>query len=80
MALPAGIAKILKCLHHPLDVTLRCVWWYVAYPLKLTTQVDHRVLAIGHGTTLRGDSTDSLKMGDLNEFVAVANRQLGGVV
>jgi putative transposase len=28
-ALPAGVGKVLKRLHHPLDVILLCVWWYV---------------------------------------------------
>jgi hypothetical protein len=27
----AGIAKVLKRLHYPLDVMLLCVRWYVAY-------------------------------------------------
>jgi putative transposase len=34
-ALAAGIAKILKRLHYPLDVMLLCVRWYVAYSLSL---------------------------------------------
>jgi putative transposase len=34
-ALPAGVGKVLKRLHHPLDVILLCVWWYVAYSLSL---------------------------------------------
>ncbi|NPT61963.1 IS6 family transposase [Paraburkholderia sp. 5N] len=34
-ALPAGIAKVLKRLHYPLDVILLCVRWYVAYSLSL---------------------------------------------
>jgi putative transposase len=33
--LPAGIAKVLKRLHYPLDVILLCVRWYVAYSLSL---------------------------------------------
>jgi putative transposase len=33
--LPAGVAKVLKRLHYPLDVILLCVRWYVAYPLSL---------------------------------------------
>jgi putative transposase len=33
--LPPGIAKVLKRLHYPLDVILRCVRWYVAYSLSL---------------------------------------------
>ena len=28
--LPAGIGKVLKRLHYPLDVILLCVRWYVA--------------------------------------------------
>jgi len=34
-ALAAGIAKVLKRLHYPLDVMLLCVRWYVAYSLSL---------------------------------------------
>ena len=33
--LPPGVAKVLKRLHFPLDVILRCVRWYVAYSLSL---------------------------------------------
>ncbi|OUL69435.1 IS6 family transposase, partial [Paraburkholderia hospita] len=33
-ALPAGVAKVLKRLHYPLDVILLCVRWYVAYSLS----------------------------------------------
>jgi putative transposase len=33
--LPAGIAKVLKRLHYPLDVIVLCVRWYVAYSLSL---------------------------------------------
>ena len=31
----AAVSKVLKRLHYPLDVTLMCVRWYVAYPLSL---------------------------------------------
>src|ERR1700686_3892628 len=34
-ALPPGVAKVMKRLHFPLDVILRCVRWYVAYSLSL---------------------------------------------
>jgi putative transposase len=33
--LPPGVAKVMKRLHFPLDVILRCVRWYVAYSLSL---------------------------------------------
>lgn len=33
--LPAGIGKVLKRLHYPLDVIVLCVRWYVAYSLSL---------------------------------------------
>lgn len=33
--LPAGVGKVLKRLHYPLDVILLCVRWYVAYSLSL---------------------------------------------
>jgi len=31
----AAVSKVLKRLHYPLDITLTCVRWYVAYPLSL---------------------------------------------
>jgi len=33
--LPPGVAEVMKRLHFPLDVILRCVRWYVAYSLSL---------------------------------------------
>src|SRR5471032_780827 len=33
--LAAGIARVLKRLHYPLDVMLLCVRWYVPYSLSL---------------------------------------------
>jgi putative transposase len=33
--LPAGIGRVLKRLHFPVDVILLCVRWYVAYSLSL---------------------------------------------
>src|ERR1700722_9881116 len=33
--LPPGVGKVMKRLHFPLDVILRCVRWYVAYSLSL---------------------------------------------
>jgi amino acid transporter len=38
-SLPAGIAKVLKRLHYPLDVILLCVRWYVAYSLSLGSAI-----------------------------------------
>ncbi|AOX47845.1 hypothetical protein AB870_26455 (plasmid) [Pandoraea faecigallinarum] len=32
--MPAGIAKVLKRLHYPLEVMCQCVPWYVAYSLS----------------------------------------------
>ena len=32
---PAGIGKVRKRLHYPLDVIVLCVRWYVAYSLSL---------------------------------------------
>ncbi|CAB3775155.1 hypothetical protein LMG29542_08537 [Paraburkholderia humisilvae] len=32
---PAGIGKVLKRLHYPLEVILLCARWYVAYSLSL---------------------------------------------
>ena len=33
--LPPGLTTVMKRLHFPLDVILRCVRWYVAYSLSL---------------------------------------------
>jgi putative transposase len=33
--LPAGVARVLKRLHYPLEVILLCVRWYLAYSLSL---------------------------------------------
>jgi transposase-like protein len=33
--LPAGVARVLKRLHYPLEVILLCVRWYVAYSVSL---------------------------------------------
>lgn len=34
-ALNPAAARVLKRLHYPLDASLKCVRWYVAYPLSL---------------------------------------------
>ncbi|ABF08543.1 transposase (DDE site) ISRme7 [Cupriavidus metallidurans CH34] len=54
--LPAGVAKVLKRLHHPLDVILLCVRWYVAYSLSLRDleeMMAERGLAVDHSTVRR---------------------------
>jgi putative transposase len=48
------VARVLKCLHYPLDVMLMCVRWYVAYGLSVRNlgevmaergiQVDHSTM------------------------------------
>ena len=38
------LRKVLKRLHHPLDVILLCVRWYSAYPLSLR-HVEEMVLS-----------------------------------
>ena len=30
-----ALRKVLKRLHHPIEVMLMCVRWYAAYPLSL---------------------------------------------
>ncbi|WP_418304019.1 IS6 family transposase [Pandoraea faecigallinarum] len=54
--LPAGIAKVLKRLHYPLEVMLQCVRWYVAYSLSsrdLEEMMAERGVAVDHSTIRR---------------------------
>jgi putative transposase len=54
--MPAGIAKVLKRLHYPLDMTLLCVRWYVAYPLslrQLEEMMAERGLEVDHSSVHR---------------------------
>ncbi|RAS17737.1 IS6 family transposase [Paraburkholderia bryophila] len=49
-------AKVLKRLHYPLEVILRCVRWYVAYPLSLRhleEMMAERGIAVDHSTVHR---------------------------
>ena len=51
-----ALAKILKRLHYPLEVILRCVRWYVAYPLSLRhleEMMAERGIAVDHSTVHR---------------------------
>jgi putative transposase len=55
-ALPAGVAKVLKRLHYPLDVILLCVRWYIAYSLSLRDleeMMAERGLAVDHSSVYR---------------------------
>src|ERR1700687_2227646 len=55
-ALAAGIAKVLKRLHYPLDVMLLCVRWYVAYSLSLRDleeMMAERAIGVDHSTVHR---------------------------
>jgi putative transposase len=55
-ALAAGIAKVLKRLHYPLDVTLLCVSWYVAHLLSLRDleeMMAERAIGVDHSTVHR---------------------------
>src|ERR1700744_2558557 len=55
-ALPAGVAKVLKRLHYPLDVILLCVRWYVAYPLSfrnLEEMMAERGFEVDHSSVHR---------------------------
>src|ERR1700738_439206 len=52
----AGIARVLKRLHYPLDVMLLCVRWYVAYSLSLRNleeMMAERGIAVDHSTVHR---------------------------
>ena len=54
--LPAGIAKVLKRLHYPLEIMLVCVRWYVAYPLSLRNlekMMAERGITVDHSTVHR---------------------------
>jgi len=54
--LPAGIGKVLKRLHYPLDVILLCVRWYVAYSLSLRNieeMMAERGVEVDHSTVHR---------------------------
>lgn len=54
--LPAGIGKILKRLHYPLDVILLCVRWYVAYSLSLRNREEmmaERGIDVDHSSVHR---------------------------
>jgi len=50
------VAKVLKRLHFPLDVILRCVRWYSAYPLSLRhleEMMAERGISVDHSTVHR---------------------------
>ncbi len=54
--LSAGIGKVLKRLHYPLDVILLCVRWYVAYSLSLRNFEEimaERGVEVDHSTVHR---------------------------
>src|SRR6202023_2154704 len=54
--LPPGVAKVMKRLHFPLDVILRCVRWYVAYSLSLRDleeMIAERGFEVDHSTVHR---------------------------
>jgi putative transposase len=55
-ALAAGIAKVLRRLHFPLDVMLLCVRWHVAYSLSLRNleeMMAERAIGVDHSTVHR---------------------------
>jgi transposase-like protein len=55
-SLNAGMDKVLKRLHYPLDVMLTCVRWYVAYPLSLRhleEMMAERGVSVDHSTVHR---------------------------
>lgn len=54
--MPAGVAKVLKRLHYPLDMILLCVRWYVAYPpslRQLEEMMAERGLEVDHSSVHR---------------------------
>jgi putative transposase len=53
---PAGLARVLKRLHYPLDVILLSVRWYVAYSLSLRNleeMIAERGFGVDHSTVHR---------------------------
>ena len=53
---PAGLARVLKRLHYPLDVILLSVRWYVAYSLSLRNleeMIAERGFEVDHSTVHR---------------------------
>src|ERR1700709_2205030 len=54
--LAAGMAKVLKRLHYPLDVMLLCVRWHVAYSLSLRDleeMMAERAIGVDHSAVHR---------------------------
>src|ERR1700730_4760363 len=54
--LAAGIARVLKRLHYPLELMLLCVRWYVAYSLSLRNleeMLAERDIGVDHSTVHR---------------------------
>ena len=54
--LSPDVAKVLKRLHYPLEVILRCVRWYCAYPLslrRLEEMMAERGISVDHSTVHR---------------------------
>ena len=54
--LAAGMPKVLKRLHYPLDVMLLCVRWYVVYSLSLRDleeMMAERAIGVDHSTVHR---------------------------
>jgi putative transposase len=53
---PAGIGKVLKRLHYPLDVIVLSVRWYVAYSLSLRNleeRMAERGIEVDHSSVHR---------------------------
>ena len=51
-----ALRKVIKQVHHPLDVMLTCVRWYAAYPLSLRhiqEMMAERGVAVDHATVHR---------------------------
>src|ERR1035437_4347770 len=52
----SALRKVLKRVHYPLEVTLTCVRWYVAYPLSLRhveEMMRERGVFVDHSTVPR---------------------------
>jgi putative transposase len=51
-----ALRKVIKRLHYPLEITLTCVRWYVAYPLSLRhieEMMLERGVVVDHATVHR---------------------------
>jgi putative transposase len=69
-SLTPALARVFKRLHHPFDVMLMCVRWYVAYGLSvrnLEEMMAERGIEVDHSTVHRWAIKPHLMHGKLVE-------------